>query len=449
MRRIAWVVALLALVGVFTAPEAVTRATADTRPNILFIITDDQPERTLSVMPKTERIFRDGGTRFTDFYDTTPLCCPSRGSFWNGEYAHNHGVLTNQDPAAEQRYPQSTAIQAYLRNAGYTTGIVGKYWNEWPLTTPPPNYDRYLTFEGSYWNSYYNLNGSVSRINGYTTDVLGDYAVRFLRGFEQNDTQPWFLYVAPHAPHKSYKPSTQYATAPVPSWNGDPAVFETDKSDKPRAVRWRSSTFADGDTVRTQQLRTLMSVDDMVGKIFDELAALGEADNTLAIFTSDNGYMWAEHGIIDKRFPYEQSVQIPFLMRWPGHVATGATDARLAANIDVEPTLLSAAAITPTHVIDGRSLFAATTRSRLLLEYFKSPDSSVPSWSGDLTPSSEYVEWYDTSGAITFREYYDLVNDPWQLTNRLHDGISSNDPNVSALHTALSADRTCAGTQCP
>jgi len=450
VRKTGTILALLAFAALVVAPEAATPAAADTRPNILFIITDDQPALgTLSVMPNTTRIFGDGGTRFTHFYDDTPLCCPSRGSFWNGEYAHNHGVLTNQDPTAEQNYPQSTAIQAYLRNAGYTTGIVGKYWNEWPLATAPPNYDEYMTFAGSYWNSYFNVNGTVKQIKGYTTDVLGNYSVKFLQDFEQNDAKPWFLYVAPEAPHKAYKPNTQYATAPVPAWSGDPAVFETDKSDKPPSVRWRSATYTDGNTTRTQQLRTLMSVDDMVKKIFDELNVLGEADNTLAIFTTDNGYMWAEHGIIDKRFPYIQSVQLPFLMRWPGHVAAGATDNRVTANIDVEPTLLQAAGIVPQHVVDGRTLFSTSSRSRLLLEYFLSPDSKVPGWAGDLTPTYEYVEWYDSTGAITFREYYDLTKDPWQLTNLLHDGISTNNPNVTSLHATLTADRACAGSTCP
>jgi arylsulfatase A-like enzyme len=444
------VLALLALVGLFVAPNARRDAqAAAVQPNILFIITDDQPALgTLSVMPNTRQIFQDGGTDFTNFYDTTPLCCPSRGSFWIGQYAHNHGVKTNGG-VGENTYAQSDAIQAYLKNAGYTTGIVGKYWNKWPLKTAPPNYDKYLTMTGTYNNSYWNVNGTVKQIPGYTNTVIGDYANQFLQGFESNDAKPWFLYVAPEAPHAPFTAESKYASASVPSWNGDPAVFETDKSDKPPAVKWRNATFTQGNARRTAQLRTLMSVDDLVKRIFDQLTSLGEADNTLAIFTTDNGYMWAEHGIMDKRFPYTQSVQLPFLMRWPGHVTAGATDNRITANIDVEPTLLEAAGITPQHVIDGTSLFSTSSRSRLLLEYFLSPDSKVPSWSGDLTPTYEYVEWYDTSGNITFREYYDLVNDPWELTNLLRDGVANNNPDVNALHATLTADRSCAGSECP
>ena len=259
------------------------------------------------------------------------------------------------------------------------------------------------------------------------------------------------MYVTPHAPHSSFSPAARYANAPVPAWNGNPAVFETDKTDKPPVVRNNSVAFADADAIRTAQLRTLMSVDDMVQTIFNELEVLGEAQDTLAIFTSDNGFLWGEHGRMEKRMPYTQSTQLPFFVRWPGHVAAGVQDGRLTANIDVEGTLLEAAGVTPAHVMDGTSLFTTGSRDRLLLEYFLSPDApGIPSWASDLTATRQYTEWYNpTTGAISFREYYDLVNDPWQLTNLLADGNPNNDPNVAALHAQLTADRSCTGGTCP
>jgi arylsulfatase A-like enzyme len=455
MRRVAIVAAALAIVAAASIELVPARAPAHaaegSRPNILFIITDDQRlESGMAVMPNTLKLFRDAGTEFTNFSVTTPLCCPARGSFASGRYAHNHGVLTNGDLAAEQAFDQTTAIQYYLRNAGYMTAIVGKYWNQWPLQDQPPNYLRWATFGGQYNDAKFNVNGTIATYSGYTTDVLGSFSTQFLQSFEANDAQPWFLYVAPHAPHSDFTASTTYANAPVPAWSGNPAVFETDRSDKPPAVRNRSLTYTDGDARRTAQLRTLMSVDDMVQRIFDKLDALGETQNTLAIFTSDNGMMWAEHGVVDKRFPYLQSTQVPMFLRWPGHVAAGAVDDRLTANIDVEPTLLQAAGITPAHVVDGASLFSTGSRTRLLQEYFLSPDSGVPSWASDVTPTYQYTEWYSpTTGGITFREYYDLLHDPWQLVNLLADGNATNDPNVTALHNQLAADRTCAGSTCP
>src|SRR5919201_4425511 len=173
---------VLVVAAAWLARSPMPTANAAARPNILFIITDDQRGAdTMAVMPKTLRIFGDGGIQFTNFHDTTPLCCPSRGSFWNGEYAHNHGVLTNGDPAAERAYPQWTAIQAYLKRAGYTTALDGKYWNTWPLSTPPPNYDRWAMFRGGYNDAYFSVNGTTKSIPGYTTDVLGDFAVQFLQ----------------------------------------------------------------------------------------------------------------------------------------------------------------------------------------------------------------------------------------------------------------------------
>jgi hypothetical protein len=245
-------------------------------------------------------------------------------------------------------------------------------------------------------------------------------------------------------------PASKYANAPVPAWSGNPAVFETDKSDKPLPIRSSSVSFSSVDADRTAQLRTLMSVDDVVQQLFTEMDALGETQETLAIYTSDNGYAWGEHGRTAKRVPYTQSTQVPFFMRWPGHVATGATDPRLTANIDVAPTLLEAAGIAPAHAIDGVSMFASGARSRLLLEYFKSPDAPLGPWASILTQTSQYTEWYDVNtGAITFREYYDLVTDPWQLQNLLADGTTANDPDVASLHAQLVADRACAGSACP
>jgi len=173
---------------------------------------------------------------------------------------------------------------------------------------------------------------------------------------------------------------------------------------------------------------------------------VGNNDN---VGLGNNGGAHRVYG--EKRFPYTQSVKIPFLMRWPGHVAAGATDNRLLSGIDVLPTFLDAADVQPTlaHPLDGRSIFAPGARNRVLLEYFLSPDSKVPSWSSTRTSAYQYVEWYSTTGAVTFREYYDAATDPWQLSNLYKDGIPGNDPPIAPLAAALAADRACAGSACP
>ncbi len=456
--RFGWFIAFSLLVAVAEIPAVsgrpahVAQAVEASRPNILFIITDDQRlESGMGTMPNVNRLFGEQGTEFTNFSATTPLCCPSRGSFWSGRYAHNHGVLANDSyPQPQLSYDQSTAFQSYLRASGYRTAIVGKYWNKWPIGLAAPGYDLWAKFATGYEDTSWGIDGSISTQPGYSTDVVGQHSISYLQSFEQNDDQPWLLYVAPQAPHSPMTPSAEYAYAPVPAWSGNPAVAETDKSDKPPPIRSSTVSFTEANRDRTQQLRTLMSVDDMVQRVFDEMDALGETQDTLAIFTSDNGYEWGEHGRTAKRVPYTQSFQLPFFMRWPGHVAEGAMDPRLTANIDVAPTLLDVVGITPTHTIDGVSLFAEGARQRLLLEYFKSPDAPLAPWASILTQTYQYTEWYNTTtGVITFREYYDLVNDPWQLVNVLADGNPSNDPDIDPLHAQLTADRTCAGLACP
>jgi arylsulfatase A-like enzyme len=440
--------------GAEAAPTA--PAEKDRPPNILLIVTDDQrAEGTLDVMPKTRYWFEQGGTRFSNGFATTTLCCPGRGSIFTGRYAHNHGIRTNGGWDVIQQLDQSSTLQRYLQQAGYRTALFGKYFYSWNLSVPPPYVDDWALFRGGYQNSFFNVNGTGQRVP-YSTDFISERAVQFLQDTEAQDQEPWFLFVGTQAPHLVPQPEAGYALAPVPPWAGDPAVFEVDRTDKPPWVGAYNpsygDTFPDVLGIRQQQLRTLMSVDDLVGTTFDTLTALGEDQDTLAFFLSDNGYMWGDHSLgAEKRFPYTPSVQIPFLMRWPGHVAPGATDPRLVANVDVVPTVLGAAGLSsdPAFPLDGRSLLAPQARDRLLLEYWRSPDGGPPGWASVRTTTYQYVEWYsDAGGAIAFQEYYDLIADPWQLQNLLADADPANDPDVAALSAQLTSDRACAGRSC-
>jgi arylsulfatase A-like enzyme len=425
------------------------------RPNILLIVTDDQrmAADTMMVMPKTSALFMDQGTNFPNGYVTTPLCCPSRSTIHSGRYAHNTHVLTNGDLDATLAYDQSATTQRYLHDAGYQTAIVGKFLTNWPVERNPSYFDRWSIFAGQYWAANYNIDGTMRQINGYTTDVLGNQADGILQSFESQDSKPWFLYLAPHAPHSNYTPNTQYQNAAVPPWTPGPAFLESDVSDKPPAVKWRTYSLAAAQSLRASQLRTLMSVDDMVQQVFNQLQALGET-NTLAIFMSDNGFLWGEHRIGgNKRFPYSESIKVPLMMRWPGHIAAGASDPRFAANVDITPTILDAAGVTPQLVypLDGHSLLSSYARNRMLLEYWLSPDATgIPTWASIRTATYQYVEWYSTDNTtVTFREYYNLVNDPDELVNLLGDGNPANDPNIAPLAAQLAADRACSGSSCP
>ena len=271
-----------------------------------------------------------------------------------------------------------------------------------------------------------------------------------------DDARPWFAYLATFAPHLPRTPEPQYAGTTFAPWAGNPAVNEN-VADKPQYVRWRpTATDAAIQQVRTEQLRTLKSVDDMVDRVLRHLQTRGELDNTLVLYTSDNGYTWAEHRILDNKFvPYSESIQVPFFARWPAHLAPGTTDDRFVANIDIKPTVLAAVGIPPdpAYPIDGRSFLSPGGRNRLLTEYFFD-DANMPNlqtWAATRTRTYQYVENYNQPelGGGTFREYYDLVADPWMLTNLYRDGNPNNDPAVGPLSSALAADRQCSGATCP
>jgi arylsulfatase A-like enzyme len=447
---------LLALLVVLFAASALSPAIAeaqDTRPNILLIVTDDQrATETLGVMPKTLRYFRRGGRQFTNAFATTPLCCPSRASILTGRYAHNTGVRQNRVGGLDM----STLFPRRLVRNGYQTAIAGKFLNGWRRRVP--HFDHWAVLNvarGAYYRPTFNVDGNVGRSSGYSTDIIGQHAIDFMRLFEnQDDDAPWFLYVAPAAPHYPWMPKRRYARAPLTRWGGNPAVFERDRSDKPAYVRREKWRLAAARAVRAGQLRALMSVDDMVGRIVRKLGAFGERRDTLAVFTSDNGFIWADHAYGgaqstagEKRVPYRASVRVPFFLRWPGHVEAGSRDGRLVGNVDIAPTVLSATGIGPgpaTPPLDGRSLLRSQARSRILLEYWKEKGQEIPTWASLRTRTSQYIEYY-RRGRMFFREYYDLVRDPWQLRNLLGDGRTSNNPNVRGLHARLRLDRRCVG----
>jgi arylsulfatase A-like enzyme len=420
------------------------------RPNILIIMTDDQRAATLRVMPAVRRWFRADGTRFPEAYATTPQCCPSRASIFTGQWAHNHGVNNNEE--AEQLRHRST-IHALLKQAGYRTAISGKFLNKWGVDQRPPFFDRWAIFDGGYHQYPSNVDGDVRTVSRYSTHFVSDHAVSYLERFERHDSDPWLLYVTPYAPHLGALPERRYRGAAVPPWKPGRAVGEN-TADKPPWVRSRDIPNDEVKRWRRRQLRTLMSVDDMVGRLMRRLGNLGERRRTLALFMSDNGYYWGEHGLIGKALPYSQDVHIPLILRWRGHLRAGARDERMAANVDVAPTVLEAAGVRPERVMDGRSLLTSWDRDRLLFEYTFDPGNlrQYPTWASTRTDDYQYVEYYG-DGEVIFREYYDMGSDPHQLRNLYKDGDPTTAPPTASLSGQLGLDRNCIGssgaTACP
>ena len=390
-------------------------------PNILVIMTDDQRASSdgLSVMEDLWRIYGDGGTYYPNAVASTPLCCPSRASTFSGRYAHNTGVIGNNGDPLDQ----TTTLQYHLQNLGYKTALTGRYLND--FTGTPPHFDLLAIRAG-----YYDSTGT------YGTTYIKDKAIEFLREFERNDAQPWLMYVTPFAPHPDAIPENKYRTAYVPPWEDNPARTEVDLGDKPPSVQRDAATTSKTkiQSLRKRMIQTLYSVDDLIGDVFAELDALGEKD-TLAFFLSDHGYHWYEHRLSGKGTPYDDAIQVPFFVKWPGRIPTGRVDYKIVSNIDIAPTVYDAIDYAPGNFQpDGRSIFNSN-RNFILTEGFGRGFKSL--WA----PNWMYAEYTDG-----FVEYYG-PDDPWQLENGFRTG---NPPaNSDQLHSRLENARDCVGTACP
>lgn len=437
----------------------------DRPPNVLLIVTDDQREHgTLSAMPFTRRWFRRQGTRYANAFVTTPLCCPSRASILTGRYAHNHGLRSNLRPEA---LDPTTSIQHHLRASGYQTAIAGKYLTDWDLAQAPPGFDRWLVLNEGYRDARFGLDVGVHHLRGYSTRVISDTAITFLRSFEEADDRPWFLYVAPQAPHPPFTPARRYATAAVPPWRTSDVVPEREIDDKPvylarkkvgdyvpNALRGPGHGLRKGRIVRRLQLRTLMSVDDSFRRITRRIRSLDEDRSTLVIFTSDNGYLWGEHGVIGKRLPYDPSIHVPLLVRWPPTVEKGEqTTDRFALNVDIAPTVLDVAGVAPEAQasMDGASLLSEGPRRIIFTEHWAA-NVGIPRWRSIRTRRYKYVEYLGEGNEIVSREYYDLVRDPNELTNLLGDRDGANDPppsTIARLSDTIERYARCERDACP
>jgi arylsulfatase A-like enzyme len=441
-----------ALAACDTDPENTAPLQGDS-PNVLVIVTDDQPLNTMSAMPKTKRLLDRGGTRFVNAFATTPTCCPARASIMTGQYAHNHGVTRN---SLAKRLAQTETLQSYLQGAGYFTALAGKYLNQWPIERDPPHFDRWAMYSSDddnhryYYGGRWNIDGRVEKREEYATRLIRRTALEYVNaGIESKG--PWYVYVAPTAPHSDLQqlpePEPRFESAPVVPWDPPLSTTEKDRSDKPGYVRSIRPGGRRGARARTAQLRSLRSVDLLVASLLSRIRHAGQDRDTLVVYLSDNGYMWGQHGLVTKHVPYSESVRIPFLFRPPAAFAGPPVDRRLVTNVDVAPTIMDAAGLSPDHVMDGRSLLRqGWGRSEVLLESWGSPALKMPRWAALRSRAAQFTEYY-AGGEVTDSEYYDLRSDPLQLRNLLPKGRSEVD--VRRWAGRLSRYSDCKGTSCP
>ena len=418
------------MASVRNAATVKTTFAQNARPNILIIMTDDQGHDTLTdqFMPFTKSMIADQGINFSNGFMSTAICCPSRASFLTGKYARNHRVHVNTDKLNQ------TTVANRLQEAGYYTGLVGKYLNSWP-GDKRPEYDYWACWRQDYTDPSMNIFGEFKNVPGYLTYILRDYALDFLDKVPSDE--PFFLLFTPHAPHEPATPAPgdENLYSDLPNWR-PPSFNPAAQSEKPA---WLANTelltpeqIDEVDKVRLNQLRCLHSVDLAVRDLLNKLRDQSKLDNTLVVFYSDNGYFWGEHRLDRKNRVYEEASHVPFALRYPPLVSTPRTEARLIQVIDLAPTIYQLAGIPIPGDVDGRSLvplMSGTTewRDALLLEGW--PGRHLHSGTSGVVSQRDGTETAEHYRAIRNEQYvyvetdndtselYDTVNDPYELTN--------------------------------
>jgi N-acetylglucosamine-6-sulfatase len=485
-RRYAGVVAVAAAaVGVVAGGGDATAGAPADPPNVVVVMTDDQTQASLPFMPIVESELVGKGATFANNYTNWPLCCPSRATFYTGQYAHNHGVLGNSPPdGGWVNFNDASTLPVWLQQAGYHTIHIGKYLNGYgegdndPAYVPPGWNEWNAATGGTTQNVYdytLNQNGSLTQygtaIADFKQDVFSNLAVDAIQ--RNAPGGPFFMgvmYTAPHAggPNPNPNPPTNCGSSAKPAprhadaFNNEPLPItpnynEADVSDKPAAIQ-AMPAITDQQTTTIQRkyrcrLESLLSVDDGVGRILNALSDSGELDNTLIIFTSDNGFFAGEHRVQNgKNRVYEEALRVPLVIRGPGVPAAVTVD-DLSINADLPSTIADAAEATPGLPQDGRSLLPFAEHPdrfhgrELLMEkgdVGDEPDDDTPQ-SGTFTAihTSRYVYVENVTGE---HELYDLQVDPYELDNQVNN--PAYDAVEADLASRLATLRGCAGETC-
>ena len=465
------------------APSAAAPARGtqvDGRPNIVFIMTDDQTAESMKVMRVLNLNLRRQGTTFSQAISTYPLCCPSRATYLTGQYSHNHGVIHNAGPFGGYiRLDNTNTLPVWLQQAGYRTIHVGRYLNGYGTQNPdpteiPPGWSDWhstvdpYTFNFTRWRM--NENGEISDYPGPTnpaefqTDFLGRRAAELIER-SASAPQPFFLsltFPAPHSgsPRDPDDPVGLRTPSPAPRHRDffkntplprPPNFDEGNVYDKPQIVadrgRIRGPVLAAVQENYQQELESLLSVDDAVGSVIGALSRSGELENTLIIYTSDNGFYHGEHRVrSEKILPYEAGIKVPLVMRGPG-IPRNRRLNQLVGNIDLAPTILDAARATPGRLIDGRSILDIARDPtfepgrELVIENGQGVNS-VPMFRALRNNRFLYVQ-HGTTGET---ELYDMRKDPYQLRNVEDSDLYA--PIRSLLARRLRGLKRCRGERC-
>ena len=469
-RTIKLLVASLSVAAALWPTNAPAAAQRPGRPNIIFIMTDDHAAHAIgaygsrvNTTPHLDRLAREGAL-LTSVFATNSICTPSRAAILTGQYSHLNGVtMFNRFDSSRM------TVARLLQQGGYYTGMIGK----WHLGSDPVGFDRWeiLPGQGTYRDPvFYTATSEKTYTGRYATDVITELAVEFLE--QRPRDRPFFLMMHHKAPHRPWEPTAEHAAdfaarripEPVTFWDGyetrtdalheneqrvaadltnrdlkltpppglEPAELSKWLSIKPGSVaidrggtpvtltgealaRWKYQRYMQ------DYLATVQSVDDSVGKVLAFVDKAGLARNTIIVYTSDQGFFLGDHGLFDKRFMYEESIRMPFLVRWPAGIKPGTKRDAIALNIDFAPTFLEAAGLPASPGMQGRSLLALLRgqaprdwRTSMYYRYYHDP--------GDHNTRAHYGVRTRTHKLIYFWkkdqwELFDLVNDPYELHN--------------------------------
>jgi len=456
--------AAILLAAVAAMPTAV--AAEPSRPNIIFIFSDDHAEHAISAYgskvnhtPHLDRLAAEGA-RFTNSFVTNSICTPSRATLLTGQYSHHNGV-----PVFNAFDGSRDTVAKRLQAGGYHTGMVGK----WHLGSDPTGFDRWIVLpgQGDYWNPHFLAPGSRLQIEGHVTDIIGDLGVEFIK--TRPADKPFFLLLHHKAPHRRWQPDernkAKFADAVIPEpetlWDDyatRPAALPENrqtihrdlsdkdlKQDPPPGLEGKALTKWKYQRYMQDYLACVQGVDDNVGKLLDHLDEAGLTDETIVIYSSDNGWYLGDLGLYDKRFMYEPGLRVPLIARGPG-IGRGLEPDAFVANIDLAPTFLGLAGLPIPESMQGESLLpllAGTTpdnwRRSVYYRYYHDPGHhNTRAHYGVRTATHKLIHYWKKDAW----ELFDLVSDPTEQHNLLFDESEAATPEVQRLFSELKAEIT-------
>lgn len=438
-----------------------TLLTAQQKPmNIIFILADDHRYDAMGFMNKVKGLQTPGmdrmareGAHLKNAFVSTALCSPSRASILTGQYAHSHTVVDNDAPLPVNLkfFPQ------YLQQKGYQTAFLGKWHMGNTGDAPQPGFDYWLSFQGQgvYNNPTFNINGrQIKQAEGsYTTDLLTDYAVDWMT--KRNKQKPFFVYLSHKGVHAEFQPAKRhegkYKNLPIVC---PPSMYltATDQSkifgivtapqskvnytDIPQWVRNQRNSWHGVDYMYHGQIpfdqfyhlyfETLMAIDESVERVMNWVKENGLDKNTMVVYMGDNGFSFGEHGLIDKRHAYEESMRVPLLVWAPGMVKPNSVVEQVVMNVDLAPTFLELAGVPKPEQMQGFSFTKILKgnptrwqRDKVFYEYYW--EAAFPQTPTMFAVRSDRYKYIYYNGVWDINELFDLQADPFEMNNLIRD----------------------------